>query len=361
MNNHNKLKLLTWTLLALLSTSAFSAAKFEPEAGRILLFAGQDLNAIGNFKAQKNIPAYDLETPDNRKKTVDIPDYSDGYLNHFPMPSGLTTYTSLPQVWGLTNLVDYGAGPIFADWIKSDAQFSNTLLSLGAGFPGQSQAIAAGEHDEAIAKLSQWLKAFKRPVFLRVGFEYDYTPNNYGTPEEYIKAYRYIVDKLRADKLTNIAYVWQAEGAYSSTAFWPGEDYVDWVSFSAFSRGKKPPQDYTETSMFKIAEKHDKPIFIAEVAMSQIRIEKAPGRHIWRQYFSSWLTMFYEHPRIKAIGWINQDWETQRLWDDIPVWENTNTRLQDNGFIKKKWTEEFDKPQWINPSKEDVFKAVGYR
>src|SRR5690242_5900618 len=45
--------------------------KFEPADGKVLVFAGQELQAIGG-----------------------LPDYHDGYFDHFPPAAGFTMYTN---------------------------------------------------------------------------------------------------------------------------------------------------------------------------------------------------------------------------------------------------------------------------
>jgi hypothetical protein len=51
-------------------------------------------------------------------------------------------------------------------------------------------------------------------VFLRVGYEFDLIGGQWGSPDEYARAYRYVVDRLRARGVDNTAYVWHSAGAF---------------------------------------------------------------------------------------------------------------------------------------------------
>src|ERR1700722_18508296 len=76
-----------------------SLGKFEPPNGKVILFVGQELEAIGGTAK-----------------------YNDGYFDHFPAAGGVTEYTNfLPGLMscgakikgldGLTSLDNWGDGP----------------------------------------------------------------------------------------------------------------------------------------------------------------------------------------------------------------------------------------------------------
>ena len=54
-------------------TSNRPLAKFEPEEGKVLLFVGQELNAIGG-----------------------LPEYTNGYMDHYDRPAGWTRNSARP-------------------------------------------------------------------------------------------------------------------------------------------------------------------------------------------------------------------------------------------------------------------------
>ncbi len=340
--------------LSAVAVNAAQNTKYEPEDGRKLFFVGQDLNAVGGKPPQNNVPI----TPVFGGGLTGVPPFNDGYVDHFPMPAGITSYSTIPELWGLDTIVDYGAGLLYADTYKEFEQFDGTMLALGLAFIGQSVPIAEGEFDAQIIYLANWIKNFGRPVFLRIGFEFDYGPNQYGGPRRFIPAYRHIVDVIRAQGVTNVAFVWQGLNQNSSSVYFPGPEYVDWIAFSAFARALRPSPTYTNGNMFHLAEIHDKPIMIAEMATNGTRLETANGEQVWSRYFEPWLDMYKNTDRIKAVAWINQDWQTQPLWESLRFWDNTNTRLQDNAIVKQRWTEEMETLPWINAGFEDVFDSV---
>ena len=105
--------------------------------------------------------------------------------------------------------------------------------------------LIAGQYDDHIAHLARFVKMIDEPVWLRVGYEFDGMWNQgYGDPEQYIKAYRHVVDKLREARVENVEFVWQSaafpldiitDGGYTDIRQWyPGDDYVDWLGVSLF-------------------------------------------------------------------------------------------------------------------------------
>jgi hypothetical protein len=103
------------------------------------------------------------------------------------------------------------------------------------------QRIIDGDYD---AYLTRWADAcgdFGRT------FNGGGTTTGYGNaakadgPERYVDAYRHVVELFRARGVTNVTWVWQVnndsyptEDWNRATAYYPGDDYVDWVGISAY-------------------------------------------------------------------------------------------------------------------------------
>lgn len=89
-------------------------------------------------------------------------------------------------------------------------------LGLGAQLTGnvaESLHLLAGAYDVELTSLAQWLRSLDRAVFLRPLYEFDRACATYGEPELFKRAYRYIVDRLRADGADrNISWVWHSAG-----------------------------------------------------------------------------------------------------------------------------------------------------
>ncbi len=203
-------------------------SKFEPADGKVILFVGQELESIGGTNK-----------------------YNDGYYDHFPAPGGFTQYTNFltrtnsfglvfKGLEGLNTLEDWGDGPENMSIPIADPDFKNSCLAIGLDISqGNDSITAAGAHDDLIYKLGNWLKDLNnRPVFLRIGYEFDGFDWNHYKKEFYIPAWQRIKTKLDSMGVNNVAYVWQSKGAGSDRkemdSFYPGDDYVDWVAYSYF-------------------------------------------------------------------------------------------------------------------------------
>ena len=104
-------------------------------------------------------------------------------------------------------------------------------------------AVARGDYDFYIDAWATDAAAFGRPLFLRVGHEmndpyrYPWGPQN-NTKEEFIAAWRHVVDRFRRAGAHNVLWVWAPHVAYEYwELYYPGADYVDWVSTGTLNFG----------------------------------------------------------------------------------------------------------------------------
>lgn len=130
-----------------------NAQKFEPDNGQVLVFIGQDLEAVGGLK-----------------------DYNKGYTDYFKTPAGITIYTNLSPgdesygyynkgLDGIKTMANWGAGNTHAAIYLQDSTFKNTAIAIGLSFVNHEKNIAKGQHDHLIEELAQWIIAAKRPIF----------------------------------------------------------------------------------------------------------------------------------------------------------------------------------------------------
>jgi hypothetical protein len=93
---------------------------------------------------------------------------------------------------------------------------NSTFWSTVGGDPQPPGAleVLSGTYDANISTLAAWLKQLNHVTYLRIGYEFDLLGGQWGTPDEYAAAYRYIVDHLRRAGVTNALYVWHSAGAY---------------------------------------------------------------------------------------------------------------------------------------------------
>ncbi|MGZ4055122.1 MAG: glycoside hydrolase family 26 protein [Bacteroidia bacterium] len=103
--------------------------------------------------------------------------------------------------------------------------------------------IAKGVYDSYIKKWAADAKAVHKPIFLRVGHEFN-DPYRYpwgsqnNKPEDFIAAWRHLHDLFIEIGATNILWVWSPHPAYGYfDAFYPGESYVDYVGVGVLNYG----------------------------------------------------------------------------------------------------------------------------
>ncbi|WET03050.1 glycosyl hydrolase [Flavobacterium sp. YJ01] len=334
-------------------------AKFEPKDGEVILFIGQENDALGGTEKDKN-----------------------GYFDHFPAPGGFTMYTDImPGVTeefdghsftysglnGIYETADWGDGPENMSLQLNDADFKNSALAIGLAIIDTEEKIASGELDSYIKKMGEFFKSLgKRPVFLRIGFEFDGPWNRYERVA-YINAFRHIKDKLDEQGVTNVAYVWQSKGFESTLEdlekWYPGDNYVDWCGFSFFN-------NYKQENMIAFAKAKNKPVFICEAAPTSTDWKNDPkgntgltkemklsnpeqAKMAWEEWFVPFFKTINDNPKtVKAISYINANWKDKPRWKVNPTFKGIDSRLQLSDFITKKWNEEVGKDKYLKASPE---------
>lgn len=313
-------------------------AKFMPPEDKTLLIIGQYLGAIGG-----------------------LADYKEGYVDSVQVvPAGLTTYTGIPSLGGLREKDNWGSGDVNAELLVNTPQFDNSALSIGLWVgAGDLKNVAAGTHDEAIDTLGNWIKEQKRPVFLRIGYEFDGIWNAY-EPADYVAAFRHIVDRLRALEVNNAATVWQSatwfEGNYNQHGWmewYPGDDYVDWFGMSYFI-----PAAEVFNNWLKLAREHGKPVMIAESTPKGKSTTSSEGDALWADWYQPFFDFIHNNADvIKAVAYINVNWDEQNMWKG-QGWGDS--RVQINPALLKHWHDEISNDLWLQSSAE-LFDALGYQ
>lgn len=325
--------------------------KFAPVDGKTMLIIGQDLGSVA------------------------------GYVNSgkFPTPAGVTMYTDIYSMAGLNNVTNYGAGDIGLQKAMDD--YPNSALSIGLWMveeadgqgedhPNGLTEIINGQHDNELIKFRDFAKRnAPRPIYLRIGYEFDGPWNAYN-PSRYIAAYKYIVDFLNAQGVTNIAYVWQSatwgeNAANLIDSYYPGDNYVDYVGLSFFFFDENFNGDNLEYTL-NFARNKNKPIMMAEVSAQYYEFDQGTfhpfdnpgspqnigGQGIWNQYFADQLIPFINNNRdvIRAVAYINADWQSQPLWK----WPDANagfwgdTRIEVNNTISNNWKNYIDNGNFLH-------------
>ncbi len=108
---------------------------------------------------------------------------------------------------------------------------------------GGMASIARGEYDFYLEDWAGAAERFGEPLMVRFAHEmndpyrYPWGPQH-NEAEEFVAAWRHVVDLFRAEGATNVIWVWSPHVAYAGyEAYWPGADYVDWVATGALNYG----------------------------------------------------------------------------------------------------------------------------
>jgi Putative NADPH-quinone reductase (modulator of drug activity B) len=278
--------------------------RFVPETGKTLVFAGQNNASSDDFvKIMQKTPA------------------------------GFMFYISLKDLNGLTENDDFGSGETSGKHLAQ--KYPGAALQIGLYLVNELDLVLSGSLDANIEKLAKWIKNSKAPVFLRIGYEFDFPENGY-KPEQYAEAFRYIVKKMDGFNVKNVAYVWHSYASLNPTgieAWYPGDDYVDWCAISYFTNPQWIP-------MVKFAQRHSKPLMIAECAPMLGNDLKIENKANWYNKLFKFIAM----QDIKALCYINND------WDKLPMFASYqwgDSRINVSKDIEKLWKENISDKRYI--------------
>ena len=305
-------------------------SKFEPLNGKKILFIGQDLEALGGVNQGDN-----------------------GYLDQedLPAPAGITTYASSDNL-SLTQKKELGGEAHHLSKQLESEKFKGMHVAIGYNLDKGLEPILAGEIDAKFKELAEYFKAHSdRRFFFRFGYEFDFMDFD---QTKYVETFRYFVNFMRNENVINVAYVWQAaRGNDEKVLGWfPGAEYVDWLAYSHFHRDGDT--DITPGStILGLAEEMNKPVMIAECCANNVNLSATEESETAIYWFKRFLKHVNDHPRIKAISYINSNWMSKPFWTDMQpedvteFWRNTDSRIQRNQVIKALWNTEMANGNWI--------------
>ncbi len=200
--------------------------------------------------------------------------------------------------------------------------------------------IIAGKWDAYIDKWADGAREFGHPMIVAFGVEmngdwfpwsgtfyggedWDDEADNWKGPENFRRAYRHVVDRVRARGATNIKWMFHANN-YSypldtwnfAPAYYPGSDYVDWLGLSVYGQQFKEEPNPGITSLLDWPYQElsgldpNKPIMIAEWATGEFPYEPGePGIHK-PEWIKQALELFRtRYPRVKAAVYWHERWQ----------------------------------------------------
>lgn len=176
---------------------------------------------------------------------------------------------------------------------------------------GGLAAIAGGMYDVYVDAWARDAASFGVPVMVRLGHEmndpyrYPWGPQN-NRPEDFVAAWRHVVERFRAAGADNVVWVWSPHVAYEGYEwFYPGDDVVDWTATGALNYGTVAHWSRWWTFQEIFGQRYDalaafgKPIMLAEFGTLAVGGDRA-----------SWLSEALDDlpqrfPAVKALLFFN--------------------------------------------------------
>lgn len=216
--------------------------------------------------------------------------------------------------------------------------------------------IAKGKYDFYLNHWAEDAKTTGKLIFLRMGHEmndpyrYPWGPQN-NTPRDYVAAWRHVHKIFTSKGVNNVIWIWSPHPSYGYfDAFYPGDEYVDYVGVNVLNYGTAVTwskwwtfkeifgQHYLELA------KYQKPIMITEFGCLSVGGDRA-------KWFSEALAALpTEYPAVKSILFFhfsNDKTTTQKAvdWtfdDDQPTLKAVTTQVH-------RWPEALRAPSDRNP------------
>ena len=214
----------------------------------------------------------------------------------------------------VTAIGDIGSIPVVT-WEPWLADFENRLHPQIAlrheRDRGGLDAIARGEYDFYIDAWAAEAARYGRPILLRFAHEmndpyrYPWGPQN-NSKEQYIAAWRRVVDRFRAAGAHNVVWVWSPHVAYDYwDLYYPGDAHVDWVATGVLNYG--PIARWSQWWSFDeiFGSKYErlaafgKPIMVAELGSLAVGGDRAA----W--YAQALDSMPLKYPAVRAVLFFN--------------------------------------------------------
>ncbi|MDQ7810861.1 glycosyl hydrolase [Amycolatopsis sp. A133] len=209
------------------------------------------------------------------------------------------------------------------DWVAAGATRADLaggripLINWGP-FGVSFDDLAAGELDDTVEARADGVKTLGAKVIVDFAAEMNEEEGWGGhSPAKYIAAYRHIHDVFAARGVTNVVWAWcpnntDTPGAPPATAYYPGDEYVDWTGVDGYNWGTSEAgfgwQSFEEVfadSYGKLAALR-KPIIIGEMASDETGGDKA------RWVGDVVPALQRRFPLVKAVVWF--DVEKERRW-----------------------------------------------
>ena len=216
--------------------------------GKLAWFTAYKSN-LDSLKHPKTIllGAFDNNTTESFASIIDL---EDTLKTSFPLIHLFTAWGSKPEQEFPKEQVEAilacGSLPVITwePWLTDfDAGDYPHLRKKEQRDKGGLADVAQGDYDTYISTWAKEVKSVQEPVFLRIGHEmndpyrYPWGPHN-NSAEDFIDAWKHIFHLFDSIGARNVIWIWSphpAHGFYE--AFYPGDEFVDYVGVTALNYG----------------------------------------------------------------------------------------------------------------------------
>lgn len=173
-----------------------------------------------------------------------------------------------------------------------------------------------------LAAMAERVRAYGQPIYLIYHDEAN-GDTSFGTPAEYVAAYRRVVAAFRAGGATNARWIWcLSSSAYPSVAdaWYPGDDVVDYLGvtgFNWFNGADTPWRTFAGVfaSFFEWSHAHAKPLAIVSTASGE-NPNAAPGTAKSKDtWFREARATIAGEPRLQLVVWYSEGSDDMVLRD----------------------------------------------
>ena len=246
-------------------------------------------------------------------------------------------------------VVRHGSVPMIF-WSPWDYPYSEDVVMTQGLDRFRLENILGGMWDNYIDQWADGVKALGTPVFVSLCNEMNgnwfpwcayyygggrpimgYDPPRYVGPEYFKRAYRYIVDRVRARGAANVLWVYQVnnfpepyELDWNNFAqLYPGAGYVDWLGLSVYGKMVSDEKwvsfdDMIEKPYAELSQLDpNKPMMVSEWAVGEFPKDGDKG---------AWISEGFDHmpskyPRLRAAVYWHERWQNTKnyLYSNMKV------------------------------------------
>lgn len=284
--------------------------------------------------------AYDNEVLESFQSIVEL---EDTLHTTFPIIHLYTAWGSKPieefPVSQAKAISDIGSIPMItwepwlSDFNKED--FPNINADPEKRDKNGLHSIARGNYDIYIDKWASDVKGFGKLIFVRFGHEmndpyrYPWGPQN-NKPEDFIAAWKHVVNRFKADGVENVIWVWSPHPAYGNyDSYYPGDDYVDWVGVGTLNYGTVAVWsqwwsfDEIFGKYYSQLSKYKKPIIITEFGCLSVGGNRA------KWYEDALSSIPIKYPAIKSVIFFHSS------KDNTTTYKSLNWYIKDDSLTVK--------------------------